>query len=109
MPNEKTTSNPRKPPTRSGSKALVRARSGERGGRVLLAGGAALVVALLVVVIVAVIQARNTQQHNVVALNLNNAPAAAITFHAHDEIALIYGSSQQEGAIPAHYDFPSGE
>lgn len=32
---------------------------------------------------------------------------AAITFAAHDEIALVYG--QQPESVPAHYDFPSGE
>jgi hypothetical protein len=34
---------------------------------------------------------------------------AAITFAAHDEIALLYGTPQPGESIPSHYDFQSGE
>jgi hypothetical protein len=34
---------------------------------------------------------------------------AAIIFHAHDEIALVYGTAEQQKNVPSSYTFPQGE
>jgi len=40
---------------------------------------------------------------------LKTGNPAAVTFTAHDEIALIYGPLPASGSVPSHYDFQAGE
>ncbi|GAA3550854.1 hypothetical protein GCM10022222_37960 [Amycolatopsis ultiminotia] len=38
-----------------------------------------------------------------------NGNPAAVTFSAHDEVAVLYGTPQPGENVPSRYDFPSGE
>lgn len=48
------------------------------------------------------------QLHAYVNGKLHRGNPAAIVFHAHDEIALIYGTAAQQQNPPSKYAFPSG-